>query len=111
VPYMHDAFLKAKLAALDAEAKAVKEAARKVAQERAPLAKLVRDLMRNLKRTQAARHKMIYGNGVCISEDEHSASIIHGLRWRENKARIAELQSQLLDAEIALALFDTENQT
>jgi hypothetical protein len=111
VPYTHNASLKAKLAKLEAAMIAAKEAARKAATERSPLVKLVRDLQRNLERAQASRHKMIHGNGVCIPTDEFTAQRIHGHRWRETAARIAELKSKLLDAEIALALFDNEEYT
>jgi multidrug resistance efflux pump len=111
MPYKHDASLKAKLAELEAATKALKQAAQNVARERAPLAKRICNLKRYLERAQATRHKMVHGNGVCIPQDERTAESLHGSRWRENVARIAEIKSQLLDAEIALAFFDKEHHT
>ena len=81
-----------------------------MARERAPLAKAVRDLQHNLERSRASRHKMVYGNGVCVDTDERTAEFIHGKRWRDTLARIDSLQSELLTAEIRLAMFDQEAQ-
>lgn len=107
--YRHTAQLKALLSDLEAAKTAAKEAARDVARERAPLAKAVRDLQHNLERAQASRHKMVYGNGVCIPADERTAERIHSQRWRDNAARITFLTSELLNADIRLAFFDKDH--
>jgi hypothetical protein len=107
--YQHTVQLKALLRDLEAAKTAAKEAARNVARERSPLAKAVRDIQYNLERAQASRHKMVYGNGVCIDQDERTAAYIHGQRWRDTLARITSLNSQLLDAELRLAFFDKDN--
>jgi hypothetical protein len=109
--YQHTAQLKALLSELEAAKTAAKEAARNVARERAPLAKVVRDLQCNLEKSQALRHKMVYGNGVCTTTDERTAEGIHGQRWRDRQARIASLKSQLVDAELRLAFFDKDHHT
>jgi len=111
MPYKMPAHLRAQLDAIDVAKDAAKEAAREVARERSPLAKRVRDLMHNLERAQAARHKMVHGNGVCVPEDERTAATIHGTRWHENAKRITELKSKLLDAELSPAFFDKDNHT
>jgi hypothetical protein len=111
MPFQMPADLRAQLDALEAATREVKDAARAVAKERSPLAKAVRDLQYNLKNAQERRHKMIYGNGVCLPEDERTAERIHGQRFRDTLARIASLKSELVDAELRLAFFDTKDNT
>ena len=111
MPFKMPVDLRAKLDALEAATRQVKEAARAVAKQRAPLARAVRDIQYNLERAQASRHKMQFCNGVCMPGDERTAKIIHGQRWHDTLARIASLQSQLIDAELRLAFFDQEHQS
>jgi hypothetical protein len=65
----------------------------------------VRLLKLNLKSANKSRTKMRGWE----EWDDRAAESIHRQQWRDNAARIASLTSQLLDAEIALALFDQDH--
>jgi hypothetical protein len=67
----------------------------------------IQALQRALDRANQARDKMRGWE----EWDDRAAEIIHGQRWRDNTARITLLTSQILDADIALALFDQEHPT
>lgn len=102
--YTNDPRVMAAMAQLDDAKKAAKEDARVATKLRAPLVKTMRRLRSKLDYCQRLRCRMIFGNGVCISEDEVTAERIHGQRWRDNNNLMEDLSIQLRDSEIALLL-------
>jgi hypothetical protein len=102
MPYRHATDLKAMLDELAAATKAAKQAARDRARERAPLAKRIRDLKRSLDTNLKGREKW----RGWMNMDDRSCESCYGQQWRDKQARIAQLDSDLLTAQLALAAFD-----
>lgn len=105
MPYKHPPQIRALLDQLEAAKKVAREEHLKARHERSPLVKQRGRLQQALDRANQARKRMRSWH----EWSDLQAERIYGQRWRDNTARIAELTSQLLDAEIGLALFDKDS--
>jgi len=110
VPYKHSPHIRALLDQLEVVKKVDRERRSAVSKERRPLCEHVRGLKNRLAVANARRHKLQFG-GYCRDHTEEETACMYPTDWKEVNERITSLQSQLLDAEVRLALFDQEHNT